>query len=154
MIYNPSADWSLSASYGYLDGDSGEHRLTVSAAYSHSFVNGDNFSVTSYMGRNIVTGSANSNAWLAEGTLYHKKEALFARFERVDKGELINVPAGVYAINKLIFGDVHNFLTKDHVDYGVGAYAGVYSFPKSLNGIYGKSPVTYGIFLRIHPSKM
>ena len=105
-------------------------------------------------GRNIVTGSVNSNAWLAEGTLYHKKEALFARFERVDKDQLVNVPMGVYTINKLIFGDVHNFLTKDHMDYGLGAYAGVYSFPKSLNGIYGKNPVTYGIFLRIHPSKM
>jgi hypothetical protein len=153
LSYNPSRDWSFSTSYGYLKSDVNEHRLTLSAAYSHEFANGDNFSATVYFGQNIVQGSANSNAWLAEATYYHGKEAFFARFERVDKDELLNVPKGNYTINKLVFGAVHNFYSKAGIDCGLGAYAGVYSFPSSLNASYGDNPLTFGVFLRIRPSQ-
>ena len=153
LSYNPSHDWSFNASYGYLKSDVNEHRLTFGAAYSHHLPHGDNLSVTAYFGQNIVQGSTNSNAWLAEATYYHAREQFFARFERVDKPELVDVPAGNYTINKLVFGDVHNFYTNGQFDYGLGAYVGVYSFPISLNAFYGKSPVTFGVFFRIRPSK-
>ena len=154
LSYNPSRAWSFSASYGYLNSDMNEHRLTFSAAYSHDLPNGDNLSATVYSGQNIVRGSANSYAWLAEATYYHARDAFFARFERVDKPDLVNVPTGNYTIHKLLFGDVHNFYSKGQIDYGLGAYVGVYSFPSSLNAFYGKNPITFGVFLRIRPSKM
>ena len=69
------------------------------------------------------------------------------------KSELIDVPPGNYTVNKFLFGDVHNFTSKDHLDYGLGAYAGVYSFPRSLDAFYGKNPLTFGVFFRIRPSK-
>ena len=97
-------------------------------------------------------GTANSNALLAEATYYHAKEAFFIRFERVDKDELLDVPAGNYTISKLLFGGIHNFYSKDRLDYGLGAYAGVYSFPRSLNDFYGIHPLTLGVFLRVRPS--
>ncbi len=154
LSYNPSHDWSFSTSYGYLDSDVNEHRLTFGGAYSHPLPHGDNLSATAYFGQNIVQGSAKSNAWLAEATYYHAKDAFFARFERVDKDELVNVPPGNYTINKLLFGDVHNFYSKAQIDYGLGAYFGVYSFPSSLNALYGKNPLTFGVFLRIRPAAM
>ena len=153
LSYNPSRDWSFSTSYGHLKSDVDKHRRTFSAAYSHELPRGDNFSATVYFGQNIVQGSANSNALLAEATYYRAKEAFFLRFERVDKDELLNVPAGNYTINKLVFGGVHNFYSKDQLDYGLGTYAGVYSFPSSLNASYGSNPLTFGVFLRIRPSK-
>ena len=153
LSYNPSRDWSFSASYGYFKSDVNAHRLAVSASYSHELPRGDNLSVTAYFGQNIATGAAASNAWLAEATYYHSREAFFARFERVDKAELVDVPVGNYTINKLLAGDVHNFCNKGQLDYGVGAYVGVYSFPSSLNAFYGKSPLTFGLFLRVRPSK-
>ena len=102
---------------------------------------------------NRTQGSANSNAWLPEATYYHANEAFFARFECVDKGELVDVPMGNYTINKLLFGNAHTFCRKDQLDYGLGAYAGVYSFPSSLNPFYGKNPNTFGLLFRIRPSK-
>lgn len=153
LSYNPSRDWSFSTSYGSLKSDVSEHRLTFSTAYSHALPHGDNLSATAYFGQNIVNGSPNSNAWLGEVTYYHAKEAFFTRFERVDKSELVGVPAGNHTINKLLFGDVHNFYSKDHLDYGIGAYAGVYSFPNSLKAAYGNNPLTCGVFVRIRPSK-
>jgi hypothetical protein len=160
LSYNPSLDWSFSTSYGYLDSPEAlspgvnEHRLAVSAAYSHNF-GVDNLSATTYWGRDIVEGtSAPSDAYLIEATYYHKQEAFFTRFERVAKDELYNVPAGDYVINKLLFGDVHNFHTAGGLDYGVGAYGGVYSFPGSLVPYYGRNPFTFGVFLRVKPGKM
>ena len=153
LSYNPSRDWSFSASYGHLKSDVNAHRLTFSGAYSHELPHGDNLSVTAYFGQNIVQGSATSNAWLAEATYYHAREGFFTRFERVDKAELLNVPTGKFTINKLLIGDVHNFYSKGHIDYGLGVYAGVYSFPSSLNAAYGKTPLTFGVFFRICPSK-
>lgn len=154
LSYNPSHDWSFSASYGYLNSDVNKHRLAFSAAYSRQLRYGDNLSVTAYFGQNIVQDSANSNAWLMEATYYHARDGFFARFERVDKSELVDVPSGNYTINKLVFGDVHNFYSKGHLDYGLGAYVGVYSYPSALNASYGKNPVTFGVFLRIRPSKL
>lgn len=153
LSYNPSRDWSFSTSYGSLKSDVPTHRFTFSTAYSHVRPHGDNLSATAYFGQNIVHGSPNSNAWLAEVTYYHGKEAFFTRFERVAKSELMDVPAGNHTINKLLFGDVHNFYSKDHLDYGLGAYAGVYSFPDALKAAYGNNPLTFGVFLRIRPSK-
>ena len=153
LSYNPSRDWSFSTSYGYLNSDVNAHRLTFSAAYSREMARGDSLSATAYFGQNIVQDAPNSNAWLAEATYYHGMEGFFARFERVDKGELLDVPTGNYTVNKLLFGDVHNFYRKADLDYGLGAYAGVYSFPSSLNDPYGKNPLTFGVFLRIRPSR-
>ncbi len=153
LSYNPSPDWSLSTSYGYLNSDVNKHRLTFSASYSHKFAGGDNLSATAYFGQNIVHGSTSSNAWLLEATYFHAKDGFFARFERVDKGELVDVPPGNYTVNKLLLGDVRNICSKAGLDYGLGAYAGVYSFPSSLTAFYGKSPLTFGVFVRIRPSK-
>lgn len=154
LTYNPSPDWSFSTSYGYLKSDVNEHRLTYSAAYSRPLPRGDSLSATAYVGQNIVRGSPTSHAFLAEATYYHAREGFFTRFERVDKDELLDVPAGRYTVNKLLFGDVHDFYRKGQIDYGLGAYAGVYSFPGALNASYGKNPLTFGVFLRIRPSKM
>jgi hypothetical protein len=159
--YNPSRDWSFSASYGFINSPEAlspgvdEHRVTVSAAYSHNLPNGDNLSATAYFGQNIVEGNSTpSSALLAEATWYHAKDAFFMRFERVAKDELVNVPAGNYTVNKLLFGDVHNIMSRDGLEYGLGAYAGVYSFPSSLEAYYGKNPLTLGVFFRIRPGKM
>ena len=56
-------------------------------------------------------------------------------------------------MNKFLFGDVHNFYSKDQLDYGLGAYAGLYSYPSALNDAYGNSPITFGVFLRIQRGK-
>jgi hypothetical protein len=161
LSYNPDRDWSLSASYGFLNSPEAlqpgvdEHRLTFSAAYSHDLKGGDNLSATAYVGQKLDEGNPTASyGWLGEATYYHAKDAFFTRFERVDKDELYNVPTGNYTVNKLVFGDTHNFYTHDQIEYGLGAYAGVYSFPSSLNSIYGATPLTFGIFLRIRPGKM
>jgi len=160
LSYNPAKDWSFAASYGYLNSPEAlspgqdEHKFNVSAAYAHAFANGDSLAATAYFGRNVSPGTPHSDAWLAEATLYHGPDSIFSRFERVEKGELYNVPAGDYTINKLVFGDVHNLWSKDGFDYGLGVFGGVYAFPGALKPYYGASPFTWGVFFRVRPSRM
>jgi len=159
VTFNPSRNLSLQASYGYLNSPEAtspgvdEHRLTASAIYSLPMNGQDNLSLTAALGRDILsTGS--SNSYLLEATYLHGPTSWFTRFENVGKDDLFGVPAGTYDINKLLVGGVHNVATKDGFEFGVGAYAGFYSFPSSLEPFYGKNPVTLGVFIRIRPRRM
>ena len=158
LSYNSGREWSFSASHGFLDSPEAlspgvsEHRTTASAAYGHAFANGDSISATATWGQN--NGGSRSNGYLGEATYNRGPNAIFARYEQVEKDELANVPAGNYKIDKLLFGNVHTFLKRDGFDYGFGLYAGVYQFPSSLNPFYGKSPVTLGVFIRLRPTQM
>jgi|GEM_PF-1038131 len=154
LTFNPTKDWSLSASYGYIkDPEALEpgvdvHRIVLSAMRQQG-----NLSLLALWARNVKQGTT-SDAWAFEGTYAVPKGSLFARYERVDKDELVDVPAGTYAINKLTFGGIKNLHTANGWEYGLGAYVGLYSYPSSLNSFYGKNPLTFGIFLRVRPTKM
>ncbi len=159
VTYNPSRDLSFNAAFGYLKAPEklepgvDQHRLTFSGLYNLALENGDNLAVTGAFGRNYRLGGS-TDAFLLEATLLHGSNSLFARYENVNKDELVGVPVGAYKINKFLFGGMHNLASRDGFDYGVGAYAGVYSFPSSLDAFYGKNPVTLGVFLRVRPSRM
>ncbi len=157
LTYDPSTDLSFNVSYGYLNSPESkepgvdQHRLTGAALWNRQLAAGDDLAVTAGFGRNIMVGK-NSDALFAEATYYHRKDSFFARWENVDKDELVGVPAGDYTINKLLFGGIKNLTSRDGFDIGLGAYAGVYGFPSTLKPFYG-NPVTLGVFLRIRPGK-
>lgn len=159
VTFNPSKNLSLNASYGFLrspestDPGVDQHRLTAAAIWNQPLASGNNLAVTGAFGRNIIQGH-NSDAFLAEATLTTGPNSLFARWEHVEKDELVGVPAGNYMVNKFLLGGVRDIASRDGFDVGLGAYAGFYIFPSSLEPSYGKSPVTLGVFLRIRPGKM
>ncbi len=153
LTFNPTADWSLSASYGFLrspetleDGD--QHRLAFSAFHQR----GD-WSLGAIWSRNI-THHGDTDALAVEASYSTSAGSLFGRWERVEKDELVNVPSGTYTINKFTLGGVRNFAVRDGFEYGVGAYVGLYSFPSALDSFYGRNPVTVGMFLRVRPGRM
>lgn len=160
VSYNPDPNWSLSASYGFLKSPEelepgvNQHRLTASITNNRASANGDNLATTLLFGRLIIPGKRDSDGLLLESTLSRGKDSFFGRVEHVDKDELVGVPEGSYKVNKLLLGDVHNFQVKNGYEYGLGAYVGLYSFPKSLETFYGSRPTTWGVFLRVRPSKM
>ncbi len=161
VSYNPDANWSLQASYGFLrepepimDPGMSHHRLTASIMHSRPLANGDNLSMALTFGRNIKMGEVPTNAIGLEATYYTPNTAYFARFEHVEKDELVGVPMGSYAIHKLTFGGVRKIAERDGMEVGVGGFIGLSSFPSSLQPAYGKNPVSFGVFLRIRPSRM
>lgn len=160
LSFNPDANWSFSTSYGYLNSPEAlepgvdQHRVTASATYSRPLAGGDNWSTTLLFGRNVRRSAPDSDAVLLESTLYRGSNSFFGRFERVDKDELVGVPEGSYSVNKLVFGMTHDVVSRDAFDFGVGGYLGVYDFPSSLDAYYGSHPTTWGVFIRVRPSRM
>jgi len=159
LTFNPSKNWSLNASYGYLNSPEstepgvGQHRVTAAAIWSQPLGERDNFSATAAWGQNVVEGQR-SNSFLLEGTLLKGATSLFARWENVDKNELVGVPAGTYNVNKFLLGGVQNLTSKAGFDLGLGGYVGFYHFPGALEPYYGKSPLTLGVFVRVRPTRM
>ena len=160
ISYNPDANWSFSTSYGYLNSPEAlepgvdQHRLTASATYSKPLAGGDNWSTSLLFGRNVRRTAKDSAAMTLESTLTKGSTSYFTRFETVDKDELVGVPAGSYPISKLLLGGTRNLSSSNGLELGIGAYVGLYDFPKSLEPYYGKNPTTLGVFLRFRPSKM
>lgn len=154
VTYNPTRNLSFSGAYGFLKepephepGD--VRRITGSAHYG----SGD-LALTALFGRNIKHGGHHEDAYLLEGGLFRGDWNYYARFENVAKDELVGVPQGTYRIDKLTFGATKDIAHRGGFDIGVGAYAGLYRFPSSLETYYGKTPVTLGVFLRVRPSRM
>ena len=158
VTFNPSKDWSLSSSYGFIDTpealDPGvsEHRLTASAMFNKA-LGDNNLAVALLFGRNIRLGT-HQDAYNLEATYSTPLWSLYGRWENVAKDELTGVPPGTYNINKILIGATRNLAVRDGVEYGVGGYIGLYSFPTSLDPFYGKSPVSLGVYFRIRPGKM
>ncbi len=180
LTFNPTPNLSLNTSYGFLKSPESstpgidEHRFTAALIWNmpfgaerqsaeasqghemeHSESTGTlrNLAFTAAFGRKMVQGT-NSDGFLAEATYAAGPNSIFGRWEHVEKDELVGVPAGNYMINKFLVGGVHDLAQKDGFDVGLGAYAGFYIFPSSLEPFYGRSPVTLGVFLRIRPGRM
>jgi hypothetical protein len=157
--FNPTREWSISASYGYLkepeslEPGLGVHRLTGAIQYQKKLDSDRSIGVGLFYGNNFKHGES-SAAWNLEGSYVFGKNDLFARYENVDKDELVGVPAGSYNINKLSLGLSHNFLKRDGLEWAIAGQVSTYSFPASLDSYYGRNPVSFGVFLRVRPERM
>lgn len=90
VTFNPTRDWSLQASYGYLNEPEAlepgidVRRITASAAHNRRLESG-NWASTFVWGRNRPDGAPASNAYLVETTLTFGPHAIFGRAEYVQK---------------------------------------------------------------------
>ena len=54
----------------------------------------------------------------------------------------------IYNVNKLSTGYIYDFLHLAYGQIGVGGLGSVALLPKSLDSVYGKTPVSFMVFLR------
>ncbi|WP_309719465.1 hypothetical protein [Armatimonas sp.] len=150
---NPSKDLSFQASYGSLKSPEAlepginVHRLTVSAMHNKALDNGDNLASMLAIGQNIK-GDRKTTAVLAETAYTHGRQIYFARLDNTQKDELVGVPAGVYRVQKLSIGGIHNLKQDESGQQGVGASLDFYSYPSALKASYGNAPLSVNLFYR------
>lgn len=150
VTFNPTSHWSFSASYGYLRGPEAlepglnQHRFVAAAFYERGA-----WSVGLIFGRNAKAGR-NSDAWDLEAAFRQGFGTWFGRWESVDKDELVDVPQGVYKVQKWTLGYVRDFQRYGEFKVGIGGFLGISAFPNSLEPIYGRNPLSVGVFLRMH----
>jgi hypothetical protein len=159
ITHNPTKDVSLQASYGFMKSPEAlepgvdVQRLTVSMMHNKALENGDNLASMLAIGQNLKGGDK-TTALLAETAYTHGRQTYFVRLDSTQKDELVAVPAGVYRVQKLSLGSVHNLKQNEQGQQGVGASVDLYAYPTALKPLYGSAPVSVNVFYRWRFGKM
>ena len=153
VTVNPGAEWSASASYGYLKSPEGltpnlsQHRMTAAVLFD----NGD-LSAAAIYGANLDSNDPRlSNSFDLESTW----GAVFGRVEYVQKtGTDLALPInGHFDVEAVSAGYTWDFARPAHVAIGLGGVATVDVVPDRLNAYYGtRTPVGVSLFLRFRPA--
>jgi hypothetical protein len=164
--WNPAPDWSLQVSRGHLhspeqlDPGSDADRTTASAIWNRPRPDG-NLQTTLAWGRNARDPGETTDSWLLESALaFAGRHTLFGRVERQENDELFGhgghehdgaEPHADEAFNvgKLSAGYLYDALTTEIYKVGVGALGSVALVPDELEDVYGDTPFSGMVFLRV-----
>jgi len=160
LTFNPNENWSLQASLGWFESPEqlspldDEKRLSLSASYNLPFGEQDNWATTLAWGHKIGDNAPRLDGFLIESAVtLDLRHTFFMRAERVDQRELFEAPSPlhhqVFAVNKLSLGYIHDWRLAENVSLGVGALGSAYAYPDALNASYGRSPLSYMLFVRL-----
>jgi hypothetical protein len=179
--FTPTPNWAMQFSYGHLVNPEAIEpgnleRLTASISHNRSWDDG-NWATSLIWGRNHER-HGNSNAYLLESTAnFLDKNYFYTRMELVDKLGLLeqNIfgrpgldefhPIGngfelghrfeqSFRVGAITFGGVRDIVVDSKLRIGIGADVTFYHVPDGLKPIYGSSPTSFHVFLRIRPGKM
>ncbi|HXG91446.1 MAG TPA: c-type cytochrome [Blastocatellia bacterium] len=180
--FTPTPNWAMQFSMGHLTkpealepGDL--NRMTASVSYNRTWRDG-NWATSLIWGRNHEE-HGNSNAYLLESTAnFADKNYLFMRLELGDKIGLLQENiwgrAGLldehnhasealgdnheldrwFRVGAFTFGGVRDIVAESFLRVGIGADVTFYHVPGALKPIYGSSPTSFQLFLRLRPGKM
>lgn len=164
LTFNPSRDWSFSASHGFikspeaLHGDENVHRTVFSAMHTRPRRDGGFWATTAVWGRNDSSGHGATDSWLLESSLNLRgRNTAFGRFERVQKpSEELGVgnPDAKYGVSAFTLGGLHELTPGKSHQLAVGASVTFYGVPSGLKPVYGSSPTGWWVFLRLRPRGM
>jgi hypothetical protein len=165
LSWNPSANWALQVSHGYLKNPEllhpgNVHRTTASVIYNKPMGADANWSNSFVWGQNNDDNVGKTNSYLLETSYQKSANTLFARAEHVQKSgeELALAPADeskVFGVNALSIGYVRDVKRGSGMDVGIGVQGTLNTNSSGLDPYYGSnSHGAFQIFLRIRPSRM
>jgi hypothetical protein len=158
VTFNPSANWSLQASYGHLtqpeqlEPGIDVNRTTASATYNRPRGGSSNWQSTLAWGRNARDPGDSTNAVLLESTLRTGRHTLFGRGERARKDELFE--SGPHAhepfdVGKVTVGYILDVVRSGHLAFGVGGLGSLHFVPTEIDRDYGsRRPRSFMLFVR------
>jgi hypothetical protein len=138
LSWNPSANWSMQASWGYLkspeelEPDLTENRFTASATYVKPFESGGSFAAT--VGWGLKDES--DDLW-----------TLFTRAEWVQNSELDALDRKLEA-SQITMGGIKDWRVAEHWKFGIGALYAFDFAPHAVPG-YGGNPHGTMAFVRV-----
>lgn len=169
LTVNPSGNWSLSASYGYLKSPEAEnptesiHRITAAAMYGVPLGTDGQWATTFVYGANKMPSLSLSNSALLESeAILDKKNTVFGRAEWVQKSaaDLVldvppfNFPADrEFGIAAATIGYIREIFGFPGATIGLGASGTLNVVPSALRDAYGsQTPLGGFLFLRLRPT--
>ncbi len=157
------AGWSAQVSHAFLHepeaAEPGDlHRTTASLHYG---AEGDRpFAATLLWGRNDEVHGVSDSVLLEAAYQLTRSDQIYGRAEWVQKDRRLLEFKGAEVtpaialprtadIGALTVGYLRDFLLARALRVGAGADLTAYSFPSGLERVYGSSPVSYHVFLRV-----
>ena len=123
----------------------------------HPLSGGGTLDATLVWGRNRIERK-DYDSWLLEGEVSaHARLTHYTRLEYVEKNaeELVLPPAfpedRTFPLRQATLGTVYDLPVGSAVDWGLGAQVTANFTPRDLEGVYGKDPGGWSVFLRVRP---
>lgn len=168
LSYNPSAKWATQVSHGFIKSPEdlhrweNVHRTTASVTYSARGT-GEQFSnITALWGLNKSNGHDGENGVLVEGSHYKNRTVFYGRYEWVQKsGEELQIPDSfdsfsedLFPIHALTAGASYDLFQVRNTKFALGAQASIYRPDSKIRYLYGSTPASGEVYLRIYPRAM
>jgi hypothetical protein len=163
LSYNPTPNWAFQASYGRLRGPEELHpgedqdRATASVLYNRPRPEG-NLALALVWGRKHENGDSTNGFALEGNWQFRERDTLFGRIDRVRERGLLRTaepesePA--FTINAFSIGYSHDISHSTNWETAIGGMVTFYDKPGALDPIYGRSPVSFHLFLRLRPGRV
>jgi hypothetical protein len=166
LSYNPNKAWALQVSQGYINSpellhpDENIWRYSASAIYSSPITDDGKYFTGSLIWGMNHSGHGDEHSFLAEGTRQLNKQAIYGRYEFVQKSaeELALEEAfghnEIFNVHKLTLGTNRKLFKTGWVEYVGGVQASVNFAPDGLHPLYGSTPISGQVYIQIRPQLM
>jgi hypothetical protein len=167
LSYNPTANWALQVSHGFLKSPEQLHpeedinRTTASAIYSFPINHHSTFNATAVWGMNKINGHDGEDAVLLEAEWRKNKLAIYGRYDWVQKSaeelvldENLYGHDAVFPVNALTVGFNYDLFEIGKAKVAAGSQFSLYHADNRLDNLYGKNPMAFEVFLRLYPRNM
>lgn len=167
LLFNPSKNWALQASRGFIKSPEAGHaaqnvdRTTASIQHSGKLIGENRWVASSVVwGYNKAQGHS-EHSFLAESNVQLNKWAVYGRYEFVQKSDhelgilwYDRVQKDKFPISLSSIGVSREVASFGNTILQAGAQIGLYSIDKLLHSMYGKSPLSGQVYLRVTPGRM
>ena len=166
ISFNPNKAWALQFSQAYLKSPEALHpdeniwRYTASAMYATpATMDGRYFVSTLVWGMNDLGNNDREHSVLLEGVQQLPKQAIYGRYEFVQKSaeELVledEYGDKLFNVHKLTLGTNRQLFNAGPIQFLGGLQTSVNVPPKGLQSLYGKAPMSGQVYLEIRPRLM
>ena len=163
LSFNPSENWSVQVSQGFitspeaLEPDEDVTRTTASVLYAKKMSKDKHFSSAAIWGLNDKGADHMENSFLLEGNYQGSKNAFYGRYEFIQKSkeelDLDNgYPETNFNIHALTAGYNRQLINFSNIDLVAGTQFTLNGVDKDLQTLYGKTPVSFELYLQLRPS--
>jgi hypothetical protein len=163
LSFNPTENWAMQFSQGFinspeaLEPDEDVTRTTASVLYSKEWKKGHHYDAAFVWGYNHKNDGHNEHSVLLEDNHSFGKNALYSRYEFVQKAkEELDLHNGyadkIYNIHAFTGGYSRQLTNFNSIDLVAGTQATIYGVGKSLQSLYGKTPISFEIYLQLRPA--
>src|SRR6266496_2389851 len=168
LSFNPNKSWALQFSQAYIKSPEALHpeeniwRYTASALYASPVtMDGKYFASALVWGMNDIGKDDREHSVLLEGTQQFAMQALYGRYEFVQKSaEELDLEDGfefndkIFNIHKFTFGTNRRLFNAGKIEFLAGAQASINFPPNRLQNLYGNAPLAGEVYIALRPKLM